>query len=327
MRAIAIVAGFVLAAAAGGGWLYFKGRRPPATAPAVEESKPNAEPSFSGKIRPQRTIPIPAPIEGTLESVEVIDGQEVYEGMLLARIQNSRLELEQEQAQLEVERLQTRVQNLEAQLIAARLEASRADADASRSRSEFGPAEKNFLRQQTLLREGATPRQQFDKSEKEYARLKSESEALTEMARQAADRVSEVLRNLEEARKQLAERTEDYDDAQQQMLATEVHSPVDGVLFSHRVDAGGQVTRDMKDLFQVAISLAELELVVDLTPAARNSFRPGQEVVIQVAEAGNQPIGGRVKSVNETQAVIEFQSPEAAVKPGLTAQVRPVPGS
>lgn len=322
IRAIPWVASAaLLAAVAGGGWYAYKQTRP---APKQEQKTAVVEPYFSlaGKVRARNIVNVAAPTDGTLEQLEVDDGQEVFEGQLLARIQNTTLTTAADQAKAEVERLETRLNNLESTLISARLEASRADADASRARAAAQVAEKDYLRQRTLLAAGATARLRFEKSEADYKTARSEADSVGTMAAQAQGKVEIAQKNIEEARRLLADKRQELDDAQEELLTAEVRSPADGLLIGHRADAGGEVTRDMKDLFQIGVDLGQLECVVEATPALAARIRPGQNVVIQIVEAANEPLAGIVKSINGTQVVVEFESPNPAIKPGLTAQVR-----
>jgi multidrug efflux pump subunit AcrA (membrane-fusion protein) len=318
-----VLGGVAFVAGAIGTLLYQQRKATPPPAPVVAPVQTEVnELTLSGKIRAKYIVLVPAPMDGTLEGLEAIDGQEVFEGQLLARIRNSTLETAEEEAKLELDRLQTRLNNLEGSLIAARLEASRADADSIRARGQFAAAERTYLKQKSLFQEGATARLTYEKAVKDFETLKSEAEAVAEITRQAAGKMDVVQKNIEEAKKLLADKTQDLDDVKAQLLATEVHAPVDGLLVGHKADAGDEVKRDMADLFQIATNVAELELTVELTPAQAPLLKPGMSAVIQVAEAGNQPVSATVRTVEGAMAVLEFMAPDPAVKPGLTAQVR-----
>jgi multidrug resistance efflux pump len=313
----ALLAGSGLAA-------YFQFRekpQPEAAAAAPAESAP-AELTIAGTIRARHIVPVAAPIDGTLEAMDLLDGQDVFEGQLLARVRSQRLDLELEEAKLEVERLQERVNSLESLVIGARLEASRADADASRVQAQLAIAEKTFLRQKTLLAEGATPRLTYEKAEMEYQAIKSEADALIGMAQASQARVEVTQKNLDEARRLLAEKQKDFDTVESAIQEGAIHSPVDGVLIAHRAGPGDEVTSAMKDLFQIATNLGELNFTAQISADQEKRFEPGRTVLIQVAELGGMPIEGVVKSAANRELVVEFTSPDPAVRPGLSAQVR-----
>ncbi len=212
--------------------------------------------------------------------------------------------------------------NLDGALIAARLEASRAEADAARARAEFERARKLFERQQMLYREGATPRLVFEKTQKESDNAQAEHTSLVEAARVSGDRVSRLAKDLEGARSALAEREQELEDAKEALLATEVHSPVDGIVVARRGAPGEEINRSVEDLFQIAVDLGALEVALEPEPPVLARLRPGQPALVFVAEAAAQGLPGAVKQVNDGVAVVEFTSPDPAVKPGLTAQAR-----
>lgn len=321
--------GSILAGAAAGGIYYYARRQAKPTTPIAVATPVTTDAglSLSGKVRARHIVPVAAPMDGTLEGIEVIEGQDIAEGQLLGQIRNSTLDLAAEQANLEVERVQTRLNSLEGQLIGARLEASRADADAIRARSALTVAERNFLRQRSLLAEGATPRLTFEKAEAEFRALQKEADALTEMARQAMSKVEVGQKSIEEAKKLLTQKNEELDDVKDQMVATEIHAPVDGVLVGQRAVVGAEVTRDMKDLFTIAVNLVELELTVEVTPAQAALLKPGQAAILQIAETGSEPIAAILSKIEGNQAIFEFGSSNPAVRPGLTGQIRVDTGS
>lgn len=312
----ALLAGGALAA-----WLQFREKPAPAATAAASEAPPS-ELTVPGVIRARHVVLVGAPIDGTLEAMDLLDGQEVFEGQLLARVRSQRLDVELEEAKLEAERLQERVNSLDSQLIAARLEASRAEADAARARAALAIAEKDYLRQKTLLAEGATPRLTYEKAEREYQALKSEAEALAGMAQTTQARLEVTQKNLDEARRLLAEKERDLETVESRIQEGAIHSPVDGVLLSHRAGPGDEVTAEMKDLFQIAVSLAELNFVAPITPDQEKRVQAGQPVIIQIAELGGLPAEGVIKSASKGELVVEFTSPGAAVRPGLSAQAR-----
>ena len=316
----------ILAAVAAGSIAVWRQQMKPKPA-AVQAPKPAAdewtapEVSLTGRIQAQKVIPVPVPIEGTIEAFHVEVDQDVFEGQLLARIHNTKLAANLEQTTAEMEQAQTRVQNTEASITAARLEASRAAADASRSSSEYDRAEKTWQRQQMLYREGATARLAYEKAERDYTALKEERENKSTLARQMDERVQGLNRDLDVYRRMLDQRSQSLEHAKADVAAAEVHSPVDGVVVARRGEPGEDVTPDITDLFQVATELSSLEIILNPTPAQLKRIRPGQPVSIHVAEMPGESLQGTVKAVSGGQAIVEFASPSTLIKPGLSAQV------
>jgi multidrug resistance efflux pump len=295
-----------------------------AAQPAQKVAPPTfqgSEVSISGRVQAQKVVNVPAPIEGTIETFAVDVGDDVYEGQVLARIRNSKLDNALEISSADLEKAQSRVQDMEAGIIAARLEASRARADASRARSEFDRAAKVYTRQKMLYSEGATPRLVYEKAEREYNSTKDENDTKSAIAQQEEDRVAALTRDLDTLKRSFDERTQTLEQVKGDLAAGEVHSPVDGTVVSRRGQPGEQVNRAMDDLFRIATTMSAMEVVVEPPPPQLQRIHAGQRAAIHIAEVPDQPISGAVREVKGSQVVVEFISPTPLIKPGLTAQV------
>ena len=187
-----------------GGWYgYAEYQRRQKAAVEANKPKPIPDPirqSYLGKLRAQKTVLIPAPMDGTLESVEVSDGEEVFEGQLLGKIRNTSIELGKQAAIEELEKAKARLGEVESQWMAARLEASRSSADLARVRSDHETASRHFALQQKLFREGATARRTYEKSEADFRKLSEDLKEIEEATNSADARVRALQSGVDEAR-------------------------------------------------------------------------------------------------------------------------------
>ncbi|BDC49934.1 RND transporter [Bryobacterales bacterium F-183] len=292
-----------------------------ATAGPQQDPNGASEVSLPAKIQAQEAIPVASPIEGIIDELFVEVGADVYEGQLIARVRNGKLDSSLESATAEAEKLKTRVTNLEASIVAARLEASRAAADAARVRSEYERLDRNFQRQQMLLREGATPRLTFEKAEKDFKEIKTEYDSTSEVLKVAEERVSTLNRDLDAAKKLLDARNEELENAKEEAGQGEVKSPVDGMVVARKGAPGEPVSPAMPDFFVLAANLSALQAVVEPDPSFLPRIKPGQIATIHIAESTDE-IPGLVREIKANQVLVDFVSPGPAVKPGLSAQVR-----
>lgn len=292
---------------------------PPPEAPAVFTG-PEAQ--VAGVIRARNIVPVAASTAGTLEEVFVAPGDEVYEGQLLGKVKSGRAEADQERAALEVERLQTRINNLESAVIASRLEASRAQAVLSRAKDEYEKANKAYQRQQLLIREGATPRRVFEQSERTFGEAKAELESATRLAEIAEGESESLVKEIDAAKLALREKTEDLDEANAAVAAGEIKSPAAGILIAARAKPGEQVSPDAAGLFEIAVELSQLEVVLEPAPPILARIKEGQAAGVRVAELADEELAGKVRKVDGNQVLVEFTAPNPAIRPGLTAQVR-----
>lgn len=291
--------------------------------PAAAPASVAGDVSIPGTIRARHVVPVSVQVNGAIEAFLADVGQEVYEGQLLAKISSAGLETGREMAAAAVDKAQDQVNKIQGQITSARLEASRARADAMRSRGEFERAEKLYERQKFLYSQGATPRLVYEKAGKEFETAQQEYSGLGELARQAEDRATSLAKDLEFAKRALDDKNKQLEDAAALLGAADVYSPVTGVVVERRGEPGKVLdASEQSELFQIGVDLGALQVVLEPDPAVLNRIRPGQQALIFVPELQSGAISGTVTLINSNQAIIEFTSPNPALKPGMPAQVR-----
>ena len=313
----------LLAIAVAGISVYRGAPRPQPQPMAITQPAPPepTEISLPGKVQPTKVVAVPAPVEGIIEKLMAGVGDDVFEGEVLAHIRSGKLDAAAETAKADLERARARVSDLESKLIAARLEASRARADATRAKGDLDRAEKVYLRQQLLNREGATPRLVYEKAEQDYTALKGEAGNLEELAHNAEDRITSITKELQAAQALFEQKNNDLEDAVAELAAGDVPCPADGIVMSRRGQVGEAVNRAMHDLFEIAVNLSALQVAVSPDARTLPRIHSGQQAVIEIVEAPGG-IPGTVREVKEGQVLVDFSSPSPLVRPGLTAQVR-----
>jgi len=319
-----LISGTIVLAAAAVGALSLMRRAPaPLPVPAVPHTElPSGDISLQGTIQAQHVVPVGVAVAGEIESFEVEVGQEVVEGQVLARLASRGLESEREQARKAVENGQAKIENMEGQIMQARLEASRARAEANRSRDQYERSEKAAQRQRLLHGQGATPRLTYEKSQRDFENAQKEFQSLDEMARQAEERVGTITQEVQLIKNSLADKRRELDDASAGLAAAEVRSPVAGILVGRRGQPGQSIgPEEARELVQIAVDLASLQVVLDPEPPVLVRIKPGAPAMVFVADVP-EGLSGTVKEIKGTQAIVEFVSPSPMVKPGITAQVK-----
>ncbi|MBI3207777.1 MAG: biotin/lipoyl-binding protein [Candidatus Solibacter usitatus] len=284
--------------------------------PAVDEI------SSMGRIQAAHVVSVAALVDGIIDRWEVEAGQDVLEGQLLGHVSNTNLESDREQAQMDLDRVESKITSIEGQILAARLEAARADAESVRAKAETARVERIYLRQQMLLKEGATPRLVFEKAESEYKASKEDSNAAAGLARTTADRVARMESELAAAKKSLEDKQTALEEAKEGLEASNIVSPVDGAIIKLGAPLGGEVESANPDFIQIAVDPAILEIVIEPDPKIINRLRPGQPALVVVPEVSSEGMQGEVKEIKEKQVIIEFTSPNPQIKHGMTGSVR-----
>lgn len=281
-----------------------------------------AELNFSGTVVSRNVLAIPAPMDGTVEAVEVQVGSTVEQDQPLARIKNEGLAAAHEAAKAELEKAAERINTLESTLISARLEASRSGADSERARGDAEHLDRTLKREEMLFREGATPRLKFEKTQKDAAGASAEAEALRSAATQASDKVTKVTADLENAKKALDEKTAGLEETKAEIDAATVTAPVDGVLLVVNVKAGDEVKTGGADLFQIAVAADELAVNIEPAPPVAERLKEGLPVLINLLELQQDGVPGELKRDEKGRWRVEFKAANANVKPGLNAVVK-----
>jgi multidrug resistance efflux pump len=319
-----LIAGILAIALIGAGVLSHRLKKtaPPvqAGAPAVLQN-PN-EITISGTIRAVHVVGVGSKVEGNIEAFMVDVGEEVFEGQVLARIGAGGLEAAREQAAASVDLAQQQVSTAESAVSSAKMEASRADADLERSRLQVDRSQKTFERQATLHRAGATPKLKYEAAVAEYEASVKEFEIMDKASRAARDGVQTANERLSAAKTNLAQRSEELEEAQGAFEAAEVRSPVGGVIVGRQGEAG-KPSRDYgEQLFQIATDLFTLEVVADPKPEDLKRIHPGQQALVLALDLHSAGMSGVVKEIKDGQVIVEFASATPSIKPGMRADVR-----
>lgn len=278
--------------------------------------------TLPARLQAKEVVQVSAPISGKVDALHVDVGTEVYEGQLLAEIKSEGLQGERETAEQDSESAKTKISDLESAIATGRLEASRAAADAARTRNDLDRAARTLQRQTILIAEGATPRNVFERAKKDFKQSESESKSLTAVSQKADERVDNMQRELDTARRLLEGKEADLEHAENRIAAGEIHSPVTGVVTSRRGQPGEHVDPSLKQMFQIATDLSSMEAVAQVDPAVTPSVKTGQTAQVFIAEAASELIAGTVTSTDNGKIVVQFANPNPAIKPGLTAQIR-----
>ncbi|HNY39495.1 MAG TPA: hypothetical protein PKJ41_03840 [Bryobacteraceae bacterium] len=323
-RRILAAAVFVILAAGAGGFYFWKLRHA-AASPKPAPAQPAPLPAgtvlkFQATLQARHMVPVDVPVDGVLDEFVVKPGDEVFEGQILGSIRNDVLVENEKEAALALERQKTRLTTLESQLLSVRLEESRQAADASRAATELQRAERTYQRQQMLNREGATPRKTFEAAQAAFETARAEAESLAALAKSLRDRMGEITKDIEVAKRQVAEGEAAYDEAKTGLAAAQMLSPSDGVIISIQKQAGEEVKAGMTGLIQVAVDLTMMEAIMGVDPNLAPRLPAGTPAQVFSTEiAGSLP--GQVRLVENGKAYVEFASPTPLIRPGMTATV------
>jgi len=187
------------------------------------------------------------------------------------------------------------------------------------ARLQMERAQKTFERQTTLNREGATPRLVYEKARQDYEASVQEFEIMEKAMRGSRENTQAANLKLAEAKRILAEKQLELQDAEGGHEAGEVRSPVDGTVVGRNGEPGKPAGEAGDQLFQIATDLYALEIPLEAKPELVKRLRRGQPATVMVLDLQGGGFPGNVKEVKENQVVVEFTSTLPAVRPGMRA--------
>jgi multidrug resistance efflux pump len=282
---------------------------------------PITEVTLTGRVEAHTVVSVAPPTDGVLDKYFVEVNQEVFEDQLLGRIRNPKLEEAQQHAQSDLDKAQSRVVALEGDQLKARLEASRAAADQTRAHNEVARLQKDYDRQQGLWAAGATARLDWEKAQKNYSDAKADVEKQDAAVQAAAAHEAGLAHDLEAANQAVEQASLAVAHAASGAAASEIHSPVDGIVLERQELQGLAVDPSMKEMFKIGTALTSLQVVAAADASVLSRIHAGQSAAIRIPELPPGEFTGAVREVRGADVIVGFSIPEAATKLGQAAQV------
>lgn len=278
-----------------------------------------SEVTLSGKLRPQHIATVKAGADGDIDAFLVDIGEDVFEGEVLARIGASGLESQRNAAAATVTDAESQVARAEQNVANARMESSRAEADQQRSHAAMEKMRAVYERQQTLNQAGATPKLTWEKTQREYQNAQQEYDVMDKAARLSAGQVQVALNALSAAQKDVLDRNQELEAAQDNIQSAEVRSPVNGTVVARNGEVGKPAGAD---LFDIATDMYALEVALEPTPPVLERLRLGQQALVLILDLQNAGIPGQIREIKGSEVVVEFNCALPAVRPGMPVDVR-----
>ena len=307
--------GLVLAITVGGGAWYFlsdkkEDRRYTLTTTAVTRGDFVSKVQATGTLEPQELVDVGAQVTGEIkefgtdtEGRRVDYGSEVKEGQLLARIDDTIVELD--------------IRRGEASVAQAKAQIAQAQASISQSQANKNKADRDLERAKKLGVGDALSQMSYD----QYVTAAETAAANFE---QAQAQLKSAEAQLQSAEAQLASqlRNREY---------THIKSPVDGTIVVRQVNVGQTVVSSMNasTLFLVARDLTHMQIWASVNEADIAKVYPGQEVRYTVDALPNENFTGVVNKIRPNATMssnvvtyiveIDIENPDRKLLPYMSA--------
>lgn len=278
----------------------------------------------TGTLEPQELVDVGAQVTGEIKEFgtdvhgkRVDYGSEVKAGQLLARIDDTIVELN-------IKRAEASVAQANAQILSAEASVTQAKASITQAQANKNKADRDLERAKKLGVGDALSQMDYDQfltaAESSAATLESAHAQLrTAEAQQAS-----ASAQLQSAQAQLASemRNRDY---------TRITTPVDGTIVVRQVNVGQTVVSSMNatTLFLVARDLTRMQIWASVNEADIAKVHPGQEVRYTVDALPNETFTGTVNKIRPNATMssnvvtyiveVDIDNPDRKLLPYMSA--------
>lgn len=269
---------------------------------------------YTGTTEPFQTVSLRSRVEGQLLSLGVDVGDTVTQGQVLARLDDSLLQAQVNEAQAELSARR-------AQLTQAQTQVNQAQARVEQARAELTQARADAERLQRLVDQGAIARQEAE-----------QAQTVLQVAQQTLNAAQEELRNLQEAivaAEGLATAQQAVVAQQQERLSyTAIASPVDGMVLE-RVTEPGNLIQPGDEILRLG-DFQSVKVVVPLSERELSQVRRGQPVQVRLDAFADQTFSAQVTRISPMAdptarlipVEITLPNPDRRIGSGLLARVR-----
>ena len=279
----------------------------------------------TGTLEPQELVDVGAQVTGEIkefgvdvEGKRVDYGSEVKAGQLLARIDDTLVELD-------IKRAEAQVAQAQAQILSAAAAVAQAEAAVAQAEANKNKADRDMQRAEKLGVGDALSQMEYDQfvnaAESTAALQSAQAQQQTSRAQQANAEAS-----LQSAQAQLTRelRNRDY---------TRITTPVDGTIVVRQVNVGQTVVSSMNatTLFLVARDLSHMQIWASVNEADIAKVHPGQDVRYTVDALPNETFTGKVNKIRPNATMssnvvtyiveVDVENPDRKLLPYMSANV------
>lgn len=287
--------------------------------------------SAGGYIIARNQVEVASKITGRVVSLEVVEGDIVRQGQVIARLDDYEISAQVGQAQANVAATRARLAQLEAGSRPQEIE--RAKAQMERAKADLNNAELALRRAERLVAEQVLQQQSLDDARARFDMARNAYQAAKEDYDLA--RIGPRQEEIDLARAQVKQAEAELAYAQALHNNTIIRAPVSGVILDRYVDLGEMVTTGFtsdRGARQALVSIADvndLQVEMDITEADIAKVELNQPTIITPDAYSDRHYRGVVEYIaavaDRQKATIEVKvkvlDPDRFLRPDMGAKV------
>jgi HlyD family secretion protein len=287
----------------------------------------------TGTINALTTVPVGSDVSGIAQYIFADYNTHVQAGQVLAQLDPTTYEAQVVEARGNLANAKANVKNIEASLVAqqAAIEMNRANLVRLQAALEYSRA--NTQRNIDLAKEQILSKDQEDLAQSNLDQAAAQVRAQQAQLNQSIAQLNQTKAQLQQAEAQVQVNQGSLDDALNNLSATTIVSPINGVIVARNIDVGQAVAAAFQapNLFTIAQDLKHMQVDTATDESDTGNIRIGSEATFQVDAFPTETFIGHVSAIrlNATtvqnvvtyDTVVNFANPDEKLLPGETAYV------
>jgi HlyD family secretion protein len=321
-----IIVFVLLAAAAGGGWVWYASRSGAGDAKyrigKVERGPIQAVVVASGTLNAVTTVQVGSQVSGQIQEIAADFNTQVKKDQVIARIDPQSFELRVNQARADLDAARSAVAVAVSGLAAQK-------AELGRVRVNLADAERDLNRKKMLVEKNFISPAELDKARTLYDGTLEQIKSVEAQSGIAESQIASAQAAVKQREALLKQ-------AQVDLERTIIRAPVNGTVILRNIDAGQTVAASLQApvLFTIAQDLRDMQVEAAIDEADVGRLKVGQRANFTVDAFPRRNFTGEIQQIRKSPVnvqnvisytvVISAANPDQSLLPGMTANVRVV---
>ena len=281
--------------------------------------------SAGGTVEAVEEVVVTTKLAGRVAAVPVKEGDAVYAGQVLVRLEADEMLAQVQQAEANVRAAQARLRMLEQG--ARSQERAQVEAAVEQARAGYESAKAGLARMQSLYETGAVSKAQLDAAQLQHDVAKAQYESA--LQQRSVVQTGPRPEEMEMARAQVAQAQAALQYVRLQAANTTISSPISGTVTRRSVDPGELVSTmpGQANLVTVA-QLDQIYLALDVSETDLGKIRVGQQVTIHADSYPDRTFQGTVRELAQAadfrtrtfKVKVLVVNRDHALRPGMFAR-------
>lgn len=243
------------------------------------------------------TVPIVSRLSGYVDSVALIDYQDVKQGALLLHIDDREYRIAVQQAEADVLSAEADITNAKAQLTNAEMSRNYAQANADVQQVRLNKAQEDLQRDEALLKDQSITRKQYLDSKSNFETAQKLLRASKDQLQLASSQIVNAHAQIEKNKAVLETKKAILDNAVLKLSYTRITAPFNGKVGKTNLQKG-QYVQPGQNLFTI-VNNDEFWIVANFKETQLEKLKEGMEAEISVDGYPDKVVKAKISGMSD----------------------------